>query len=246
MLWQFGEMGYDYSINTCEDKTIGDCRVSPKPNPWKEKWDKNELRMKAYKESSKVMSLRSQHPAFFTDKTVTLINANASIDKPRRLNIKYRPAANDPDAEEAIDIIVMANFSAEMDIMTNGDFPKTGIWYNYMTGEQIPVKRANKTITLKPGELIILTSRPVENKVAIEDVMNNENGCVIYPTITNDLITVVSATTPSLINVYNLSGNLVASTQDSDVISLANLTKGTYLVQVQVEDKVSNHKIIKQ
>lgn len=253
MMWQFGEMGYDYSINDCGDGKNGadgtikeDCRVGEKPNPWKLKWDSDELRMKAYYESSKVINLRSQHPAFFTDKTVTLINANASIDKPRRLNIKYRPAANDPDAEEAIDIIVMANFSAEMEIMASGDFTQTGIWYNYMTGEQIQVKRTNKTITLQPGELIILTSRPVENKVAIEEVTNNENGCIIYPTITNDLITVVSATTPAYINVYSLSGNTVATAQDTDVISLANLTKGTYLVQVQVEDKVSVHKIIKQ
>ncbi|MED9996288.1 MAG: T9SS type A sorting domain-containing protein, partial [Paludibacteraceae bacterium] len=223
-----------------------DCRVGEKPNPWKLKWDSDELRMKAYYESSKVINLRSQHPAFFTDKTVTIINSTASIDKPRRLNIKYRPDANDENAEEAIDIIVMANFSAEMEIMTSGDFTQTGIWYNYMTGEQIQVKRTNKTITLQPGELIILTSRPVENKVAIEEVTNNENGCIIYPTITNDLITVVSATTPAYINVYSLSGNTVATAQDTDVISLANLTKGTYLVQVQVEDKVSVHKIIKQ
>src|SRR5690606_25652943 len=29
MLWQFGELGYDYSINRCEDGSINDnCRVS--------------------------------------------------------------------------------------------------------------------------------------------------------------------------------------------------------------------------
>lgn len=246
MMWQFGEMGYDYSINTCEDKSIGDCRVSPKPNPWKEKWDQNELRMKAYHESSKVINLRSKHPAFFTDKTVTLVNPKASLDKPRRLDIKYRPNANDENAEEAIDIIVMANFDAVQDVTTAINFERTGIWYNYMTGEQVMIKRTSKTFTLKPGELLILTSRPVENKVAIDEVMSNENGCVIYPTITNDLITVVSATTPAYINVYSLTGTLVASNQDSDIISLAHLNKGTYIVQVQVEDKVSNHKIIKQ
>ena len=35
MIWQFGELGYDYSINNCPDGTINnDCRVSNKPIRW--------------------------------------------------------------------------------------------------------------------------------------------------------------------------------------------------------------------
>jgi len=35
MIWQFGELGYDYSINTCEDGTVYyNCRLSPIPIPW--------------------------------------------------------------------------------------------------------------------------------------------------------------------------------------------------------------------
>ena len=35
MLWQFGELGYDQSINRCPDGTINEgCRVSPKPVKW--------------------------------------------------------------------------------------------------------------------------------------------------------------------------------------------------------------------
>ena len=34
MLWQFGELGYDYSINHCQDETNSDgCRTNPKPIP---------------------------------------------------------------------------------------------------------------------------------------------------------------------------------------------------------------------
>lgn len=37
MLWEFGELGYENSINRCEDGTISaDCRVSPKPVIWLE------------------------------------------------------------------------------------------------------------------------------------------------------------------------------------------------------------------
>jgi 1,4-alpha-glucan branching enzyme len=35
MLWEFGELGYDQSINRCEDGSISeDCRLSPKPVKW--------------------------------------------------------------------------------------------------------------------------------------------------------------------------------------------------------------------
>jgi hypothetical protein len=35
MLWQFGELGYDYSINRCTDGTIkNECRLSNKPIRW--------------------------------------------------------------------------------------------------------------------------------------------------------------------------------------------------------------------
>ena len=30
MIWQFGELGYDYSINTCSTRDLSeDCRVAP-------------------------------------------------------------------------------------------------------------------------------------------------------------------------------------------------------------------------
>ena len=36
MIWQFEELGYDYSINTCSDGvTVSpDCRVAAKPVRW--------------------------------------------------------------------------------------------------------------------------------------------------------------------------------------------------------------------
>ena len=46
MIWQFGELGYDYSINYCEDGTINDdCRVAPKPIRWDYYDDPDRLRI---------------------------------------------------------------------------------------------------------------------------------------------------------------------------------------------------------
>lgn len=249
MLWQFGEMGYDYSINYCgAGKPLDDgCRTSRKPIPWVLKWDQNELRMNTYYQSAKVINLRSKHPAFFREASVTATNCNqANFSIPRRIDVHYVKPANDPAAEASIDIIILANFHASENITTSGDFRHTGIWYNYMTGEQVQVSRTNKTLTLKPGELLILTSRKLDNTVSIDEATATQNGCLVYPTVTNDLITVVAAETPNAIQVYNLTGNLVASNTDSETISMAQLIKGTYLVRVQIGDQISTHKIIKQ
>lgn len=249
MMWQFGEMGYDYSINYCgagKEDSEG-CRTSRKPIPWILKWDENELRMNAYYQSAKVINLRTKHPAFFRENAVTATNCNqATFSAPRRIDVHYVKPANDPTAEESIDIIILANFHATENVTTSGNFANTGIWYNYMTGEQMQVTRTNKTLTLKPGELLILTSRPLDNTVSIDEAAANANGCLVYPTITNNLITVISAETPAAIQVFNLTGNMVASNTDSETISLANLTKGTYLVRVQIGNQISTHKIIKQ
>ena len=35
MMWQFGELGYDYSINTCGNLTVNNnCRTDRKPIKW--------------------------------------------------------------------------------------------------------------------------------------------------------------------------------------------------------------------
>ena len=35
MIWQFGELGYDYSINTCTNGTVNNnCRLDEKPIRW--------------------------------------------------------------------------------------------------------------------------------------------------------------------------------------------------------------------
>ena len=35
MIWQMGELGYDYSINTCTNLTINNnCRLDEKPIRW--------------------------------------------------------------------------------------------------------------------------------------------------------------------------------------------------------------------
>src|SRR5690606_35024365 len=65
MIWQFGELGYDYSINYCSNGTISDgCRTSAKPI----RWDYTDVieRYKLYQVVSALNHLKRTEPLFST------------------------------------------------------------------------------------------------------------------------------------------------------------------------------------
>lgn len=244
MLWQFQELGYDYSINYCSNGKIDEeCRTYAKPVPWTI-WKNDTDRWDAYRKSAKVISLRTQNPEFFRAENVTAVNLTGSTwDKPRRMDISYKDPEN---AGEDIYIVVLANYSATTNTNTTADVPHTGTWYNYLTGEQVNIRRKNQVLKLKPGELLILTSREIDNVVSIDETLSDENSCFVLPTIAEDNITVISKETPASIEIINLSGNVVAKEFNTDNVSLSNLSSGHYIVKVLIDNNISTHRIIKK
>ena len=245
LMWQFQALGYDFSINYCSNGKIdNECRTYAKPIPWTLKWDEDPDRWAAYEKSAKVISLRTKNPEIFRAENFTSINLTGSTwDKPRRMDISYEDPEN---SNKNIDIIVMANFSATTNITTTANVSKTGTWYNYLTGEQINIRRKDHVLTLKPGELVILMSRELENLVSIDETLADGTSCIVLPTIAEDNITVIAKETPSSIEVINLSGNVVAQAQDTDNISIDGLAKGHYIVRVLIDNNISTHRIIKK
>lgn len=246
MIWQFGELGYDYSINTCSDgKTIkNECRVAEKPIPFKLGWQNDPDRMDAYAKSAKVINLRTKYPEFFDVTNVTTSKcAVTNWLSPRRLDIRYE----DPETEaKSAHVIVLGNFDADNYVTTNGGFSRTGVWYDYMTGEQFDVKRVDKTITLAPGELRILTSRDLSKPVVFADENQADGEVTVSPTIVEDVISVWSSAPVENIEVVNLAGETVLAACNVDQISMAGLIKGIYIVRVKVAGVISTHKVIKK
>ncbi|MEJ7682560.1 MAG: hypothetical protein WKG06_32835 [Segetibacter sp.] len=68
MLWQFGELGYDYSINTCENGTVNnDCRTSPKPIRWDYLTNPNRVALHdVYAKLFKLRNIPNYFPTFIT------------------------------------------------------------------------------------------------------------------------------------------------------------------------------------
>jgi 1,4-alpha-glucan branching enzyme len=161
MIWQFGELGYDYSINTCEDGTVNnDCRLSPKPIRWDYKNDPR--RAQLFNVYSSLIKLRF-HPwyreAFMSNKVE------------QNLGGGFKWLKIDTDTS---DLVVVGNFDVYAATGTV-TFPSGGTWFDYLQNTTYTATGASQSITLQPGEYHVYVNRNVNNiaTTPVRDVINN-------------------------------------------------------------------------
>ncbi|MCB0460958.1 MAG: alpha-amylase, partial [Flavobacteriaceae bacterium] len=144
MIWQFGELGYDYSIDY-------DCRVCNKPIRWDYFNDPD--RKALYDKWSKIIQLKKQEDIFRTA-NFTLDVANTNGLKKIQLT---DPAAN-PDLKY---VTIIGNFGVTTQSI-NPTFQQTGTWYDLLNNNaSISVTNTNSLISLQPGEFKIYGSGQV-------------------------------------------------------------------------------------
>ncbi len=139
MLWQFEEIGYDFSINSDIDHPEGnnsDYRCNKKPRPETKGYFGNSSRKEAYTKTAQALQLRTQ------------LLPNVFAGNPTEANIGGGKALR--TIRWGNDVFVAGNFSATDAQTVN---VPTGSWYNYY----LQRKESNSTISLQPGELLILT-----------------------------------------------------------------------------------------
>ncbi len=135
MIWQFGELGYDFSINTCTNGTVSnDCRLSKKPIRWD--YFDNANRKQIYNTWATLAAFKKNQPVFnTTDFTLNVGTLTKSI------LLKHA----------SMDVVVAGNFDITSKTITV-QFSKTGTWYEYFTGEEKNITNTSTAITLNPGE----------------------------------------------------------------------------------------------
>lgn len=146
MIWQWQELGYDYSINTCENGSISnDCRTNPKPSFWA-KYNQNaenKSRMELKSVFEQMNQLRNTYPAFST----------SSFKDSLAGAVKY-VKLNDSD----MDVITMANFDVverPIQVAVAG----SGYYYSHFAKDSIQIANGRITTMLKPGQFHVLTSK---------------------------------------------------------------------------------------
>jgi hypothetical protein len=152
MLWEFGELGYGFSINTCTDGTVNStCRLSEKPVHWDYLNDVS--RKKLFTVTSLVMNLKKTYPVFQT--TDFSLQGGSSLVK--QMILKSNPYNSNPTSTDNMNVVIVGNFDIAMQPIS-ANFPHTGNWYHYFSqGDTLAVGSLPMTINLQPGEFRLYT-----------------------------------------------------------------------------------------
>ena len=223
MIWQFGELGYDYSINTCSDGTTisEDCRVAEKPVRWD--YLDNVNRKNLYNAYTKLIKLKKENNVFES------LNLDYSLANAQ----KYIVWKGD------INAFLVGNFGvAEATVSLT--LPKTGTWYNAISGENLSVSSTNYSIKLQPGEYRLYIDNG--GVAGIGDVIEND----LAGLTVSDVQILYNGGEIKGMEVYNLSGGLVAMSRNSSSLDISWLIPGAYVVKIQLGDKISVRKFMKK
>jgi len=219
MIWQFGEMGYDYSILYNGDRT------AEKPSAFTEDWLSIPERKEAYEASSKIITLRKMYPTAFMNGTAELNIGLNDWNNGRRIAIKHSD----------LNMVTLGNFTVGT-ATTYPNFPNAGTWYELLTGEQLEVTNTGMTLSFEAGEVRVYTDRKIELPNSIGDIQEDGDWNV---TITDSKISFVADATVKDITVYNMQGLMVAKSVKSDELNITGINSGYYIVKVQTSD--GNH-----
>jgi len=236
MIWQFVELGYDYSINTCEDGSIDEsCRVAPKPIRWD--YFENWQRAKLFYVYQALIELKKNEAAFSTnDYSLSLSGATKSI----HLN------------HDDMDVTIIGNFGVNTESI-NPNFQQTGTWYDYYTGNSIEVNNTSSTIDLEAGEYHIYTTKQLDTPqvLGIKNIDDESNMRInIYPNPANNMININFLDdnySKSTIELYNIEGKLMKSlytVQKNNNISVNDISNGIYMLKINTLFNIYSKKVL--
>ena len=151
MLWQYEELGYDYSIYSDIDNPNGyneTWRTNIKPRPETLGYFTDSNRINAYTKCAQIIQLRTRLlPSVFESSPTT-----SSLSSGQEIRSVLWGS----------DVYAVGNFSASSD---NSVSLPSGTWYDYLSGGTA----AATTYTIKSGEIKIFTGTPLSAPVITTD-----------------------------------------------------------------------------
>jgi glycosidase len=227
MIWQFGELGYDISIDQ-------NGRVGEKPVLWN--YLNDPKRQKLFDVYSAMLRLRAQYDVFTSGKETLSVNGAV---KTIRLNL------NDHN------ILLVGNFDLTLQA-TSVTFQHTGKWFEFFTGTELDVTDVNTPILISAGEYRLYSDKklPAFKELATELPNTKITSKIsIYPNPANELVLVQSSGIIKMVEILSIEGKLLQKfTNHTERIQLevGNLSPGTYLIRVQTSDRIFTEKLIRR
>ncbi|MFV5693910.1 alpha-amylase family glycosyl hydrolase [Flavobacterium sp. LB3P122] len=245
MIWQFGELGWESSIFTCNNGSVnspsdaisGDCKLDTKPQPqWASNWLGDTNRSTIYNDWAKMITMKTVEAVF--SGTATMANTSSLYP-----NIKITNSAL--ASSQLKDVLILANFNVITQNVATG-FPYTGVWYNLMDNTTITVSNVNDPITIPAGGYRIYGNKTAA--LAIADYEKTPT-ILLYPNPANNYFTLNTNT--SKVQVFSITGQLVKSFDGDQSaghqFSVSDLNQGLYIVKAYDENnRTQTMKFIKE
>jgi glycosidase len=236
MLTEFGELGYDYSINWCTNGTVdpsGGCRLSPKPIRWDYLQDSS--RKKLHNVYASMIQIRKVYPELDT--------ANSLYS----LGTAFKYLLSTGSSASAV---VFANFDVNAATGTI-PFPGKGTWYNYFGKDSIQVM-GNQNFTLAAGEWRVYLNTHLKDTITRDTTGTTPVSAVavkVYPNPVSNSSSVIEYELPAAgtcsIYIVNDIGQLIASTNLGQVqqgkhiltagqlgLRISGLPNGVYTIKI--------------
>jgi glycosidase len=242
MLWQFGELAYDYSINTCEDGSVNpDCRLSRKPVRWD--YLDQAVRFRLREVTKDLIHLKNY---YLEDAELVYQLQNASSSW-KSIGVEN---------SEGFALVVAGNFDLLPLFDEELTFPSNGRWYDYFTGDSIEVTQLKFPVTLEPGRFKLYTNERVSlqsgNYSGTERLFTTEEtNLKVFPNLINrgETINLISEDLMHSISIMDINGRTVfheslGSVQESAV--QLDLSPQTYLLLVRLEDVIAVKRLVVQ
>ena len=230
MIWQFDELAYDYSINTCEDGvTVQDaCRLANKPVRW-DYWTGDAVRRK---NQFKIASI-AQLKALYTEVSSPSSYNFSSGGSYKILTLNH----------SNMNTVVIGNFDVSGSSASVG-FAHAGNWYNYLTGDSIKVSGTSMVIALAAGEYRVYTDKKIANPYikqilggsALVEDLTLQTGLWVYPNPAQNTIQLGLKNSPVLngeVTLIDCIGRVVwkKDIAGSEPIHLSGLAVGRYWIR---------------
>jgi hypothetical protein len=246
--WQFGELGYELSINRCPNGTIDpNCRTEPKPIRWEYYGDV--YRRRLYDIYASLNNLRKLKPNAFVTNSIGWNLGGA---------FKWLQVT-----EPSLNITVIGNFDI-VPVTGSVTFQSAGTWYDYLHGGTFSATGSPQTFTLQPGEYhvyinqningaVLTSTRNVNDPVAAMRVSVYPNPVNKHALIEYDLpengnvrISLLNQQGQQLGQIfrgYQLKGTHQKGLTSAG-LNIASLNSGMYLVQIEVNGRRRVEKVM--
>lgn len=232
MIWQFGELGYDYSIDF-------NGRLGEKPVRWD--YYQQDRRRFLYNMFKELIHLKLEYDVFKTeDYTLNVYGTMKQIQLD----------------DDEMNVCIIGNFGVQ-DGTIEADFQHTGMWYDYFTGDSLMVGNTPQQIDLQQGEFHLYTDVKLttpETGLGVDEAGDVSSLIKkLYPNPTSGHFSLeldVDGTSALSVSLYDHNGRFVQSLDKSQISGKITLSynlsvpAGLYFVSLQTDSERAFYKVV--